>query len=205
MRRAIVVPVALALMFSAVCLAASDAALLAELARRFGPPVLCVSRPSVAPRVDGRLDDDAWSKAQPVTLSHLVDGWDTPSQKTEARVLADEKAIYFGVECLEAHPEQMFAAGEKRDGDLWNGDTVEFFLDPGHREKRGEYYHIIVNPKGLLYDARGKDPKAWDAQIEAKVGTFESGWTVEVAVPMKDLGFAAPGEIPRIWATRDSH
>ncbi|KKL97769.1 hypothetical protein LCGC14_1831110 [marine sediment metagenome] len=165
--------------------------------QRFGPPVMWVAKPAAPPVIDGKLDDAVWAKAQAVELGSLMDGWDTPSQRTVARVLADEKAIYFAVKCFEAEPDRVVAAGDKRDGALWNGDTVELFLDPGHTSRRLNYFHVIINPKGLVYDGKGKKPGAWNAAIVAKAGTFKGGWTVEASVPMKDLGVV--GAIPKVW------
>ena len=169
----------------------------ANVRKAFGPPVMWVGRPAAAPVIDGRLDDEAWSAARPVTLRFLAGRWETPTQKTEARVLADETAVYVAVKCFEAQGDRVIAAGTKRDGDLWNGDTVEVFLDPGHTSRRLNYYHVIVNPKGLFYDGKGKDPKAWDASIKVRSGRFDGGWTVELAVPMAEMGVA--GRIPRVW------
>jgi len=170
---------------------------LAKIEAQFGPPVMWVPKPAEPPTIDGKLDDAVWGKAEPVTLGFLTGRWERPGQKTEARVLADEKAVYFAARCFESEPGQMISAGSKRDGALWSGDTLELFLDPGHTERRGNYYHVIINPKGLVYDGKGKDAKAWDAAISAKAGAFEGGWTVEVAVPMADMGL--DGEIPKIW------
>ncbi|MBM4040107.1 MAG: hypothetical protein FJ290_16505 [Planctomycetes bacterium] len=180
-----------------LCLvAACEAATVEEVHEGFGPPVMRVARPTAPPRIDGKLDDAAWQKAEAVTLCFLDGLWEAPSQRTEARVLADERAIYFAVQCREAEPQRMIAAGERRDGDLWMGDTVEVFLDPGHRETRHQYAHIIVNPKGVVYDSKNKDAR-WNADLSVGTGTFDGGWTVELAVPMADLGVA--GAIPKVW------
>jgi len=155
-----------------------------------------VARPAAAPVIDGKLDDKAWQKARPVVLRFLTGRWETPTEKTEARVLADEKAIYFAVTCWESEPKRMIAAGKKRDGPLWNGDTVEFFLDPGHKETRRQYAHVIVNPRGLIYDSKNGNAR-WNANLSVKTGAFDGGWTVELALPMADLGVA--GAIPLVW------
>lgn len=176
---------------------AGSASVLGAAEKQFGPPVMLVARPASPPVIDGKLDDAAWRKADPVMLGFLTGRWERPAQKTEARALADEKAIYFAVKCFEAEPDKLIAAGDRRDGELWAGDTVEFFLDPGHTQRRHNYYHVIVNPKGLIYDGKGKDTKAWNARIRARTGTFAGGWTVELAVPMADLGVA--GSVPKVW------
>jgi len=190
--------VVVTIVLASVCIGASAAPPdLAPVAKAFGPPVIWVARPAKAPVIDGKLDDAAWKQATPVVLGFLNARPDMPVAKTTARVLADGKAIYFAVRCAEPHMDRVIAAGKKRDGALWGGDTVEFFIDPGHVSKRFQYYHIIVNPAGLVYDGRGKDAKAWNAALSSKVVRGEGGWTVELAVPMKDLGVARG--IPKVW------
>ena len=177
--------------------AAADEGVVAKTVKDFGRPVMYVARPAVAPKIDGKLDDACWAKAGPVVLRYLTQQWDMPAARTEARVLADQRAVYFAVKCFEPEMDRVIAAGRKRDGTLWNGDTVELFLDPGHKSARLDYFHVIVNPKGLVYDGRGKNAQAWNAGIRAAAGRFKGGWTVELAVPMKDLGVA--GAIPKVW------
>ncbi len=179
-----------------IAAAADVEAVLAEAEKAFGPPVMWVARPERAPVIDGKLDDACWRKARPVRLGFLALQWHTPTAATEARVLADEKAVYLAVRCTEPDPQRIIAAGRKRDGNLWDGDTVELFLDPGHKSLRLQYFHVIVNPAGLIYDGRGKSAD-WNADVRAAAGRFDGGWTVEAAVPMADLGVA--GKIPRIW------
>jgi len=172
---------------------------LKEVGRKFGPPVLWVARPSSPPTIDGKLDDAAWSEAKPVALGFATGAWwASPSQKTEARVLADEKALYVAVRCFESEPERLAPEGRERRGAVIGADAVEIFLDPGHREKRFDYYHVIVTPKGKVYDGRGWEGEAWNSSTTAAAGTFQGGWTVEAAVPMADLGVKGDS-IPRVW------
>jgi hypothetical protein len=181
-------------------LAGADAAKLNDVEKRFGPPALWVAKPSTAPQIDGKLDDACWKEVKPVTLGYCVGTWwDPPTQKTEARVLADERAIYFAVRCFESEPERILPSGATRQGAIVNGDTVEFFLDPGHGSRRHEYFHLIVTPNETIYRARGLEPDRWKgASISAKVGKFDAGWTVEASVPLADLQIKA-GAIPKTW------
>ena len=160
---------------------------------------LSVPIPKAAPQIDGLLDDACWNAVPPVTLSYSIGTWwDQPSQKTEARVLADRKNIYFGVRCFEAEPKRMVTGGTARNGMVLGADTVEFFLDPGCQQKRFEYYHVIVTPDGTVYRGKGLDPAGWKGAVTAKVGKFASGWTVEAAVPFAELGLK-DGVIPKVW------
>lgn len=62
-----------------------------------------------APILDGRLDDLVWQTA-PVSADFLQrdpnDG-DEPTERTEIRVVYDDEAIYFGVNCLDSEPDKI--------------------------------------------------------------------------------------------------
>jgi hypothetical protein len=172
---------------------------LKQVEKQFGPPVLWVPKPSVPPAIDGKLDDPCWNDARPVPLGFSTGAWwDTPSQKTEARVLADDKAVYFAVRCSEAEPDRVVPGGAPRKGMVVGADAVEFFLDPGCRGQRYEYFHVIVTPDGRVYQGRGLALDGGKASVTAKVGRFDGGWAVEAAVPLADL---VPGDaaVPKVW------
>ncbi|MBY0523164.1 MAG: hypothetical protein K2R98_07180 [Gemmataceae bacterium] len=165
----------------------------------FGGPVLLVAKPKVAPTIDGKLDDACWADAKPVTLGFSTGAWwNEPSQKTEARVLADDKAIYFAVRCLESEPDRMVKTGQARKGMVVGADAVEFFLDPGCQGKRHEYFHVIVTPDEKVYAGRGREPDARKSAVHARVGQIEGGWTVEASIPLAELGIK-DGAIPKVW------
>src|SRR5262249_49299023 len=106
-------------------------------ARGVRRPTLSVPNPKAPPQIDGLLNDDCWNAVPPVTLGYSIGTWwDQPSQKTEARVLADRKNIYFGVRCFEAEPGRIIARGMPKSGMVLGADAVEFFLDPGCKQKR---------------------------------------------------------------------
>ena len=172
--------------------------------RQFGPPAMWVPKPRTPPVIDGKLGDPAWRAARRVALGYVFGGWESPSQKTEARVVADKNAIYFAVKCWEAHPGQMRAVGHGELSIRNRGDTVELFLDPKHNGKFRyykrfhNYYHVIVGPDGTTFHRGGPTYGRWKANIAAKSGRFKGGWTVEVAIPMRDLGLT-PETIPDVW------
>jgi hypothetical protein len=172
---------------------------LKQIELKFGPPVLWVPKPKTPPTIDGKLDDPCWKDARPVTLGFSTGAWwDIPSQKTEARVLADDTAIYFGVRCFESQPERIVRTGTARKGMVVGADAVEFFLDPGCHAKRYQYFHIIVTADGAIYRGRGLEPETDKGSVTAKVGTFDGGWTVEAAIPFQDLGLKVDA-IPKVW------
>lgn len=191
--------ISLAALLVIVAFAQAEAPNLKQVEERFGGPVLLVAKPAAAPTIDGKLDDACWADAKPVTLGFSTGAWwNTPSQKTEARVLADDKAIYFAVKCLESEADRIIKTGQARKGMVVGCDAVEFFLDPGCKGKRHEYYHVIVTPDEKVYTGRGREPEGWKGTVNAKVGKTEGGWTVEAAIPLAELGIK-DGAIPKVW------
>ena len=178
--------------------APANGAGLEEVEARFGPPVVGVAQPDSPPVIDGRLDDPAWRTGEPLTLRAAEGGWTAPTQKTEAHVVADAEAIYFAVRCYEESPDDIRSAELDQMHRVNSGDAVEFFLDPGHREAFGEYFHLAINPAARVRTARGDGPGGWSPRLSARVGRFDGGWTVEVAIPFAEFRFDRGG-IPRVW------
>src|SRR5688572_17152539 len=70
------------------------------------PPIVAAARASRAPRIDGRLDDEAWAAAQPVSTflqSNPKEG-EPGTERTEVRILYDDAAIYIGARMAERDP-----------------------------------------------------------------------------------------------------
>ncbi|MCJ8331101.1 MAG: hypothetical protein HRT89_07950 [Lentisphaeria bacterium] len=174
----------------------ADEKALAKLHKSFGGPVTIIPKPEKAPVIDGKLDDAAWKLATPLELKYLTGLLEKPSQKTIGRILADEKNLYISFDCAENDAKRMIIGGKKRDGKIWQGDSVEIFLDPGHKEKRYDYYHILINPKGLFSDIY-KKKKSWNGKITVKTVIEANRWTVECVIPMADLGLGKG--IPKVW------
>ncbi len=177
---------------------------LGEVVKKFGPPVMFVPRPAVPPVIDGRLKDEAWEGAKSIHLGYVFGGWAKPTQATEARVVADEKAIYIAVGCYESNPEQIKVVGRNDLSRRNVGDTVEIFLDPQHHGKFRyykrfhNYYHVIIGPDGATFHRGGPTYSGWKTTITAKTHRDKQGWTVECAIPMKDLGLTKDA-IPDVW------
>ncbi|MGQ9524214.1 MAG: carbohydrate-binding family 9-like protein [Armatimonadota bacterium] len=142
-----------------------------------------------AVRVDGRLDDPAWKSAPRMPPFVTWDGGPAPDL-TVCRLLWDSRYLYLGFECRDSH---VVAKCTKRDQPLYaTDDVVEAFLDPDGRLKH--YAEIIVNPKGVLFDAYQVTNEAGDAPAVSlldwdmkgcRVATSRTrdGWVVELAVP----------------------
>lgn len=82
------------------------------------------------------------------------------------------------------------------DGPLWNDDSVEIFLDPGHTHR--DYLQFMVNAAGTRADARGRD-LTWDGEWQVHIAEEPQGWAGVALIPFRTLQATPPGE-GTIWA-----
>jgi hypothetical protein len=158
--------------------------------------------PGVAPRLDGRLDDDVWQLAQP--FGNFIQREPTvgapATDRTEFRVLYDDLTLYVAIWAFEDHPGGIIASELMRDALLRKGDSVKIVLDTLHDHRNGFYFS--TNPLGALKDGfateNGRMNWDWNAVWEVKTTRDEEGWYSEFAIPLSQLRFKEqPGE--QIW------
>ena len=160
-------------------------------------PIYKVARTPVPIKVDGKLDDDAWSKAPPVgNFVNNLDGSES-AYKTEARVLYDEAYVYFSFRCTD---DNIWATMKRRDEHLWHEEVVEVFLQADPNQP--SYIELEVNPLGAMldiymlaarkplhYESWNSEKLRWavqvDGTVDAKAGDRE--WTSEIALPIEDV------------------
>jgi hypothetical protein len=164
----------------------------------------CRHRGDHALKIDGKLDDDAWKLAQAMTDFGIVRTDKSARWKTVARLLWDDEYLYVGFECS---IDGIRTKITERDGPVWEGEAAEMFICPKGAD--AIYYEINFNPKNVIYDSRieswkyEEQVKHWQkwakdfnadiksaVQIQRDDDNKVTGWTVEAAVPFKDLDVA---------------
>ncbi|MBI2820916.1 MAG: carbohydrate binding family 9 domain-containing protein [Acidobacteria bacterium] len=154
------------------------------------------ARPTERPiTVDGRLDEPEWALAEPATdfLQSEPHEGKLATDRTEVRVLFDKDNLYFGVYCYQA-TDKIVVTELKRDFTSDQSDSLGIVLDPLHDHRNG--FVFFVNPGSAMEDVQtGGDGREmnrnWDAVWHASAKVVEDGWTVEVAIPFKSLGFTS--------------
>ena len=116
----------------------------------------------------------------------------TPSVHTRVRVLANRDAIYIGVLCDDADPNDIVSFTKQRDGNLRSEDNIRVVLDTFLDGRSG--YVFQVNPSGARYDAlisAGGDSENsnWDGVWDAATDRSERGWSAEMWIPSQTLSF----------------
>ena len=154
------------------------------------------------PVLDGTLDDPVWAKAATFTGGYeFGSATKAADPATTWRVLWDENYLYFGFQCADT---DIIAPELKRDDKVYDFDCVEMFILPDF--KLGKYWELIVSPTKSVFDCLQTkrftgwgstgDPKQDMAGLKFAVsvqgtpnqpGDQDAGYTVEVAVPFKEL------------------
>src|SRR5437667_11847173 len=89
------------------------------------------SRVEQAPKLDGTLDDPLWQKASPISnfLQREPFEGQTPTEKTEVRVLYTKGDVYFGITCFDSQPRKIIATELRRDVTQELDDYFEIVID----------------------------------------------------------------------------
>jgi Glycoside hydrolase 123, catalytic domain/Carbohydrate family 9 binding domain-like/Glycoside hydrolase 123 N-terminal domain len=136
------------------------------------------------PVLDGRLDEACWVEGVAITTFVHQKGTGLAREPVQAWTAYDDERLYVSFRCVYPEGSVLKEAATERDGDTWLDDSVEVFLDPWHRHD--DYYQFAVNCRGVVRDSHGMD-KSWDSGTEAAVARDASAWTVELAIPFRDL------------------
>ena len=145
-------------------------------------------------RVDGRLDEAIYSAATAIAgfVQQEPDEAQPATERTEAWIFFDDDQIYVSARCWESRPDRRVANEMRRDtNQLRQNDTFAVLFDTFHDRRNG--YLFYANAIGGLADSQitdeGPPNTDWNTVWEIKTGTFEDGWTIEMAIPFKSLRY----------------
>jgi hypothetical protein len=164
-----------------------------------------VSRATSPIKVDGVIDEAAWESATVVDLRYewFPGNNAPPPVATEALITFDDDNLYVGFRAQDPNPGAIRAHLMDRDSAaaFVQDDHVGINLDTFNDERRA--YQFRVNPMGVQVDAVFSEIDAledfsWDA-IWASEGTVtDQGYSVEIAIPFRQLRFPRSSE-PQTW------
>jgi hypothetical protein len=159
-------------------------------------------------KIDGKIDDIAWEKAQ--VLKDFAVYWQNrkPKTATTARLLWNNSYLFFMADMEDT---DLFADVTAHNGITWENDVFEIFLKPSRKELA--YYEFQVNAANtrleLFLPSRGSGgyrrfAKGTRLGMKSAVklrGTLnkwddtDKGWTVEGRIPW--TAFKPTGGRPR--------
>jgi len=166
---------------------------------------------AAAPKIEGKLDDEAW-KAAPWSDAFVDiegDKQSAPRYRTRVKMLWDDKAIYIAAEIEEPH---VWATLKEHDAVIFRDPDFEVFIDPdGDNHLYGELELNALNTTWDLllnrpYKDGGHALNGWEiiglrtgVQVQGTINDptdTDKGWTVEIAWPWDGLKEMTHGATP---------
>ena len=138
--------------------------------------------------LDGRPDEAAWQSAEEGQgFTQLTPDEGQPAAvKTRFRVLWDDESLYVGITCDD--PQAVTARLSRRDRQV-DGDWVSIDLDTTLDHRTAYHFQVFAGGHqldGLHYDDTNFTTD-WDAAWESQVAFSDSGWSVEMKIPLRVL------------------
>lgn len=163
-------------------------------------------RVSRAPKIDGTLDDAAWTQALRLTDFTLAGSKQPPAKAIEARLCFDRHALYAAFVCAEPQPQRIRAERRVEADDVWKDDCVEVWIRS--TDSTLECDQFICNTLGVRQSVRRRqrrDLAPWRPKWQPKVRVEARRWVVEMRIPFSDLDMPAPkaGEMIQLKLGRE--
>ncbi|HEX6573814.1 MAG TPA: DUF5916 domain-containing protein, partial [Gemmatimonadaceae bacterium] len=150
------------------------------------------SKISVAPVLDGKLDDPAWANAQSIDsfLEYDPNPGVESRFKTDVRVVHDARYLYIMARMYDPAPDSMVSLLSRRDVRT-QSEQLKIMIDSYHDRMTG--YEFCVNPAGVKRDFyvsndNNEDP-SWDAVWDVATAIDSLGWVAEFRIPFSQMRF----------------
>jgi hypothetical protein len=148
-----------------------------------------------APKIDGYIEEDIWSKGALVKNFIQLEPWpgEPGAELTGVRVLYDRENLYVLFICADSKPDQIVATTMAREANLNDDDNVEIFIDCLHDHRT--VYYFQANPLGARMDmfiSNGGSTRRreWDGVWDVACDITSKGWVAEFRIPFENLRFS---------------
>lgn len=148
-----------------------------------------------APRIDGRLNEEAWRVAEEIEdfVQWEPDNMAPLSERTVVQVAYDDRHLYVAVRCYDRNPSGI-AAGLGRRDTRPPTDWIEVGFDPQHDHLTAYLYE--TNPSGVQGDFELFDDtrlnRDYDGVWEVGTQVTDDGWMAEFRIPFSQMRFVVP-------------
>lgn len=151
-------------------------------------------RKAVSPvKIDGVIDEAAWTQADVATSFYMVLPMDTSMARlrTDVRMTYDDKNLYLVVENYTTGKGPYMVESLRRDFAFLKNDNFLLFMDPFDDQTNG--FSFGANAAGaqwdgLMYDG-GKVDLSWDNKWVSVVKNYPDKWVFEAAIPFKTIRY----------------
>lgn len=162
-------------------------------------PHVTVTRLAKAPVIDGQIIEAEWQGAAVLETFYVPGETTVATPATRGWLATDGTMLYAAFRCASVPGKALKLDAKERDGNVWDDDSIELFLWPDEAKPR--FVQFIVNAAGMCFDAdntfnlasRSQTDTAWNPDYQAKTGTADGAWTLELAIPLAATGIDPRG------------
>jgi hypothetical protein len=153
--------------------------------------------------LDGSLDEPAWQAAALGAdfVQQRPQPGDPATERTEVRVLYDERYLYVGMRMYDSRPDSIAAQLGRRDAVGLYSDWAHVVIDSYHDRRTA--FRFSVTPRGVMRDVLHFDDRSedgsWNAVWDVATSIDAEGWTAEFRIPFSQLRFSTDGERELVW------
>ena len=150
------------------------------------------TKTTVAPVLDGKLDDPAWADAQSIDsfLEYDPNPGVESRFKTDVRVTHDDKYLYIMARMYDPQPDSIISLLSRRDVRT-QSEQLKIMIDSYHDRMTG--YEFCVNPAGVKRDFYvsndNNEDQSWDAVWDVATAVDSLGWVAEFRIPFSQMRF----------------
>lgn len=151
---------------------------------------------TVAPVIDGVLDEAFWADIPPITdfmQRDPVDGAPA-TERTEVRIAFTPTALYFGMQMFDSRPDLILGNILQRGGWIDKDDNVRIAIDTYDDDRNA--YMFEIGALGAQDDALISDEAVedwnWDGIYTTEARITDEGWMLEVEIPFTTIRFDDP-------------
>jgi len=152
-------------------------------------PFIAITQVEKAPAIDGKLDDPCW-KAAPESAIFMDEYGFPVKTRTTFQICQQGDVLFIALRAgydPASPPKEISTNTKLHDGDFWQGEALELFLDPDNDDTPG-YYQFALSPEGVTGDffcAEPRDAEArWEPKYQVKLHWTPKEWTAEWALPL---------------------
>ena len=144
--------------------------------------------------IDGFLEDEIYRSTKPIDrfIQQVPNEGEPATDKTEVWIFFDETNLYFSARFWDEEPNKILANELRRDSfGIYLNDNFAVAIDTFNDGRNGFLFQ--TNAIGGMGDGYMTDERVHDRDFNtvwrSRSQKFDSGWTVEMAIPFKSLRF----------------
>ena len=156
-------------------------------------PMLAQIRFTRELRLDGNLNEAAWTRADSVTSFTQRDPTQgaPATEGTVVRFLGTADGLWIGVWASDSNPAAIRRTQLRRDADFGADDHITVMLSPTADKRTG--FLFSINANGALNDAEilnfESESREWDGVWDGRAHVTADGWQAEILIPWQTLRY----------------